>query len=142
METVTITEAQKRTGLTTKQIRDRIIRGEISATRSDKGGKRAPWLIDSTTLPARENVSQVSPASESPVKLKNMLTAMQIKKIQQSLESGRGKIVADHKAECEAKAIEAITHFIGFIKRKMKLTKNQQTTWNKEIDKFAANYGI
>ncbi len=141
MDMVTITEARKQTGLTIKQIRDRIANGEITATRDSKGGKRATWLIDPATLPERVHPQDNSKAA-SRLELKNKLTTMQIKKIEQHLKSGQAKIITDHKSECEAQAIESITHFIGIIKRKLKLTSTQQTIWNKEIDKFTASYGI
>ena len=139
METITIQQAVEQTGLTAKQIRDRINSGAISAVKDMSGGKQGVWRINPNSIKPEE--PKPPPASvDQPRNLKDLKTAGEIKKIQQQLESGRERIRKEFEGECTAEAFEILNQVCRIIK-KLNLTEKQQKVWNGAIDKIEKAHG-
>ncbi len=136
---ISITEAMKLTGRTDKQIRDDITLGKLDAVKEEGGGKRARWMIDPASIQPDEPKPAAS-TDEQDLNLKDLKTAVEIKKIQQSLHEGRERIRAELESECTAAAFEILNRACRVIK-KLGLTKKQQGIWNAEIDKIEKAHG-
>jgi len=132
---VTIEQAAQITGLSYKQIRERIVKGEAIGKRNKAdGGKRSKWYVDPESIIMPDPIEQSQGIGEQ-LELPKARTVAdlyklaQIQKIQQSLEQGKSDIVREHQTVILEKTIK----FFNALRRRIDrlgLTKSQVKIWN------------
>ena len=132
---ITIAEVMKLTGKSYKQIRARIEGGTLDAVKEEGVGKRGKWLIDPDSIQPEEP-RQSSGTVEQPRNLKDLKTAVEIKKIQQGLIEGKAQILREGESTFTANGFKIITLDTRDTKEWLKKLVAKYKLPQKEIDNF------
>ena len=116
---MTIDEYSKKYNLTYKQVYDRIKKGDIHAV---KRGKE--YQLEDIPPPLVEDSSR---------NLKDQLVLMQIRKIEQHLESGKNHIRKEYEGEVIRTVMESLNELHNDLDKI--LTEDQKAGWNDSIHK-------